>query len=221
MIPSSSVLGVQSPSLCRTFTAESAKIWYDLGSAWASGRVWDEETITNVLLRDVEQAHPQDVVTVQFYKAQEQFTGADWEWWLTDGKRWLGLLIQAKRLTVDSGKYQGIKHVVGKEEVRQVDLLLEWANDKGLDPLYAFYNYSQAPIRKYQWNCGRHDLTLPIFGCTVAHAAAVKRQLIQGGAGLPKMSQISYPMRCLVCCPALADADGLLPSRAYRIVCRL
>jgi hypothetical protein len=89
---------LSSPPLCRTFTNQSAKIWRDLSRAQATGIGRGEETITDDLLQDVQQAHPREVVTVQFHKREEGFTGADWEWWLTDDRLWLGLLIQAKRL---------------------------------------------------------------------------------------------------------------------------
>jgi len=55
----------------------------------------------------------------------------------------------------------------------------------------------------------------------VAHAAAVKRALVQGGAGLPKISPISYPLRCLICCPVLAEPDNSLPGCAHGIAKRL
>jgi hypothetical protein len=60
-----------------------------------------------------------------------------------------------------------------------------------------------------------------MLGCTVAHAEAVKRKLSRGGAGLPKMSTVSYPLRCLVCCSVLADPDASLPGRAYGVTKRL
>jgi hypothetical protein len=207
-----------SSTLCRTFTAESAKVWNDLGAAWAAGRIYDEETITNVLLADVERAHPQDVAAFQFYKPQETITGADWEWWLSDGTHWFGVLIQAKRVTIDTGKYQGIKHAVGSARTPQVDLLLHWASCKDLDPLYIFYNCSQAPVTKFKWNCGRDDIAAQTYGCTVAHATTVKRVLKQGGAGLPKMSRVSYPLRCLVCCPVVSNLDNSLPDRTHDVV---
>jgi hypothetical protein len=204
-------------SLCRTFADQSAKIWDDLMMAQMSGRVWDEETITNILLRDVERAHPQDVATFQFKKPQEKVTGADWEWWLTDGRLWLGLLIQAKRLDPESYRYRGIKHRVGTDQIPQIDLLLRWADFKGIDPLYLFYNYSNTRLHALNWNCGSMDPDLEQLGCTIAHAGAVKRVLSYGGAGLPKMSTVSYPLRCLVCCPMLADPDDSLPGRAHGI----
>jgi hypothetical protein len=100
--------------------------------------------------------------------------------------------------------------------------MIQWAQSKGLDPLYVFYNYSQAPITKFQWNCGWRNTDTALLGCTVAHADAVKARLVQGGAGLPKMSVVSYPLRCLACCPTVSPAlPSSLPGRAAGIVQRL
>lgn len=134
---------------------------------------------------------------------------------ITDGRLWLGLLIQAKRLDLKSHKYRNIKHLVGKEAQRpQIDLLIEQARLKQIDPLYFFYNYSPSPLAAFRWNCGRFPPVRRQLGCTAAHAFAVREVLQRGGAGLPKMSAISLPMKCIVCCPVLSDPDGSLPGRA-------
>jgi hypothetical protein len=69
----------------------------------------------------VQRAHPYELLTLQFTKPLENHTGADWEWWLTDGRLWFGLLIQAKRLDPKSHKYQHIKHAMGKRKILQAD----------------------------------------------------------------------------------------------------
>jgi hypothetical protein len=190
--------------LCFTFEKQAEKIWNALTAAQSMGLAYGEETVTDNLLLEVQKAHPREVITVPFWKPQEKFTGADWEWWLTDGRTWFGLLIQAKRLGRTSHKYEGLKHRVGKERIPQIELLLKWARDKEIDPLYFFYNHDNGRVGSLPWNCGSMFPSPAQLGCTVAHAAAVERLLVaQGGAGLPKMSTISNPLRCLVCCTAL------------------
>jgi hypothetical protein len=78
------------------------KIWKQLGTARALGINRGEETVTDDFLLDVQAAHPTEVATFQFNKPEEAITGADWEWWLTDGRKWAGLLIQAKILNPKS-----------------------------------------------------------------------------------------------------------------------
>jgi hypothetical protein len=208
-----------SPPLCITFARQAEKIWGDLSRAQARGFDRNEETITDDFLDDVQNQHPQEVATFQFNKRHERFTGADWEWWLTDDHVWLGLLVQAKRLRRHSHKY-GIKHWVPTASMWQIDLLIRQANWKGIDPLYCFYNYDSSSPNHLTWNCCTAH-ALPRFGCTVAHAIAVKNQLYLGGAGLPKMSTVSYPLSCLVCCSGDAAARASLPVRALDVIQKL
>ena len=142
-------------------------------------------------------------------------------WWLTDDQSWFGLLIQAKRLGRTTHKYGGLKHRVGKDRIPQIDILLNCARHKGIDPLYFFYNYNSGRLGSLQWSCGSIYPNMAQLGCTVAHAAAVKRLLVQGGAGLPKMSTISSLLRCLVCCTGLASPDNSLPERTHGVTRRL
>jgi hypothetical protein len=205
-------------SLCDTLDGEGRRIWIELASSYNSGIGRKEETITDDLLVRVHAAHPYEVLTFPFRKHDEAKTGADWEWWLTDGALWFGLLIQAKKLDPASHKYHGIKHVVRSSNTPQIDLLMTQAGLKGIDPLYFFYNYSTSPLASFQWNCGVVPKEIEQFGCTVAHARGVKYLLRQGGAGLPKLSRISVPMKCLVCCSCIASSNAGLPSRGEAVV---
>jgi hypothetical protein len=208
-----------SPSLCQTFANQAQKVWTDLSRAQARGLDRNEETITDDFLDDIQNQQPQAVATFQFNKRDERFTGADWEWWLTDDHVWLGLLVQAKRLRRNSHKY-GIGHRVPSASMSQIDLLIQQANWKGIDPLYCFYNSDSSWPNHLTWNCcTMHDF--PLFGCTVAHGIAVRSQLSLGGAGLPKMSTVSYPLSCLVCCTGGAGARTSLPIRAHDVIQRL
>jgi hypothetical protein len=68
----------------------------------------------------------------------------------------------------------------------QIDRLQQQASLKRIEPLYCFYNYSSAWPFALTWKCYAAPRRLERFGCTVADATAVKAQLGQGGAGLPK-----------------------------------
>ena len=94
-----------SDPLCKTFVGMACKIWNELGMARAMGINRGEETVTDDFLLGVQMAHPTEVATFQFNKPEEAKTGADWEWWLTDGRKWAGLLIQAKILKPKANLY--------------------------------------------------------------------------------------------------------------------
>ena len=49
-----------------------------LRNATRGGLNRGEETITDDLLLNVRNAHPHEVITYQFNKREENFTGADW-----------------------------------------------------------------------------------------------------------------------------------------------
>jgi hypothetical protein len=130
---------LHSRPLRHTFGIESASVWTDLHKASVTGLIRGEETITDDLLLNIQTAHPYEVITYQFNRREESFTDADWEWWLTDGRLWFGLLIQAKRLNPKSHRHPQINKRVGKKKP-QIDLLIEQAALKDIDPLYFFYN---------------------------------------------------------------------------------
>lgn len=196
-----------SPSLCGTFETESKNIWVDLEYALQMGLIRDEETITNDLLLNVQRAHPFEVIVIQSNKPEEGEIGADWELWLTNGTKWVGLLVQAKKLNPKTNRYEKIKY---KD---QMGSLIRWAGSKGIAPLYFFYNYSSSSSHRFTWNCFSTSFIKAQLGCTVAPAVAVKTVVNSGGTGFSKLSRISLPMKCLVCCPGFADPDTSLPGR--------
>lgn len=205
---------LQSDPLCSTFHAMAHKIWNELELARSLGISRGEETVTDNFLLDVQAAHPADVATFQFTKLEESITGADWEWWLTDGRLWAGLLIQAKILKLKANLYSSIKHKVRGRP--QIDIILDQANFKGIPALYFFYNHTLLDISKLTWNCLSTGLQLKQLGCTVAYAQAVKPLIKKGGAGISTLGPISVPLRCLVCCRGWATRpdNPSLPSRA-------
>lgn len=207
-----------SDPLCNTFVTMAQKIWTELGSARSLGIKRGEETVTDNFLLDIQAAHPAEVATFQFTKPEESITGADWEWWLTDGRQWTGLLIQAKILKLKANLYSSIKHKVRGRP--QIDILLDQADLKGIPALYFFYNHTLLTFPKLTWNCLSTVPQLEQLGCTVAYAAAVKPLIKQGGVGISTLGPACVPLRCLVCCRGLSGQSGnpSLPSRAQGVV---
>lgn len=202
-----------STSLCKSFSDQALVIWTQLRRAHSLGILRDEETITNDLLLTLQSAHPTEIATFQFRKVEEKFTGADWEWWITDGTRWIGFLVQAKILNRNCGKYTTLHHKVGAFRHPQIALLISEAKRKCIIPLYVFYNYKWSGITK----CCDSDIDTAQFGCTVAHANIVHHRVGQGGAGLATLAEISLPIQCMVCCSGQSSS---LPERAAHAVVR-
>lgn len=209
---------LESDPLCKTFTAMARKIWRQLGQARAVGINRGEETVTDDFLLEVQEAHPAEVSTFQFNKHQEAIIGADWEWWLTDGRKWAGLLIQAKILNPKSNLYSAIKHNVRGRP--QIDIILQQAAHKGIPALYFLYNHTRLRLSDLNWNCRSTDPQIEQLGCTVAHAAALKPLVKQGGVGIVTLGAIAVPLRCLVCCRGHVgpNQSPSLPARAHGVV---
>ncbi|RWF74739.1 MAG: hypothetical protein EOS26_15920 [Mesorhizobium sp.] len=194
----------------------AAKIWKDLGNARSHGISRGEETITENFLLDVQLAHPAEVSTFQSNKREEAVTGADWEWWLTDGRQWLGLLIQAKILNPRSNLYSAIKHKVAGRP--QIDNLINQAALKGIPAFYFFYNHTNLGFSDLSWKCGSFAPQIEQLGCTVADAHAVRPLVRQGGVGIITLDPVTLPLRCLVCCRGHARGPEFsLPERASGI----
>ena len=143
---------LDSDPICKTFIRMAEKIWADLAKARSLGISRAEETVTDDFLLDVQASHLREVATFQFHKRHEAITGADWEWWLTDGKKWTGLLIQAKILNPKSNTYSSIKHKVNGKP--QIDIVIDQANYKGIPALYFFYNHTKLTFPTLKWTCG-------------------------------------------------------------------
>jgi hypothetical protein len=68
-----------------------------------AGFVWKEETVTDLLLAEVASS----IRVVPFTRSQEARLGADWLWWWIDGDgEAFGMLVQAKRLRIDSKRWK-------------------------------------------------------------------------------------------------------------------
>lgn len=209
---------LHSDPLCDTFIAMAQKIWTELGRARLLGISRSEETVTENLLLQIKSAHPREVETFQFNKHEESITGADWEWWLTDGQLWVGFLVQAKILRQKANIYSSIKHKVRGRP--QIDILLDQANLKGIPALYFLYNHTSLTFPKLSWNCLSTAPQLEQLGCTVAHAAAIKPLIKQGGVGISTLGPVCIPLRCLVCCQGFPGSSVhlSLPGRANGII---
>ena len=207
-------------SLCATFWHMAQTIWVDLGDARKFNLHLGEETITETFTLDVQRLHEHEVFTLQFNKMQEARNGADWEWWLTDGQWWVGILIQAKVLNHKSNTYSHIKHKVRGSNTSQIRLLIQEAARKRIAPLYFLYNHTNLNSPPIHWNCCR-PIYMQQLGCAIAHASSIDTIIKQGGAGIVKVSAASLPLQCLACCPWIESPAATLPLVADGILRRL
>ncbi|HEY3864561.1 MAG TPA: DUF6615 family protein [Solirubrobacteraceae bacterium] len=170
----------------------------------------------SALILELRRAHPQEIIVKPFNRHAEAQNGADWAWWF-QGKKWLGMRVQAKKLYADSRRYAALAHTIGKTKKRQVDVLISQAKKDKLFPMYCFYNFwdiAAHPLKNVSFNCGTFPPSEHRLGCTLASAEEVKLLAIdQGKDDLATVGRISFPWICLVCCPTGTATGHDLASR--------
>lgn|GEM_PF-5682445 len=170
-----------------------------------------EETITESLLLEVAKAFPS--IRVQtFTRAQEsRETGADWVWWWEGKTHWFGSLVQAKRLVPKAGGQHGYdfnyrpKRSKGNPNPpRQIDLLLEDAERRGLPAIYALYNGPDFTIDRQQWSCGILPFSIDSMGVAVLPALMAENWSTID-TSMESIGPLSRPLPCQVCPPTCRD----------------
>jgi hypothetical protein len=111
------------PSLCGTFRKQAGTVLNQMLTASQLGLALSEETITGTVLYNIAAVHQYgNIVIYPAHKAAEAKHGADWEWWLVHGTKFLGFRIQAKRLP--NGRYEGL----AKDNYTQLNKLVSAAS---------------------------------------------------------------------------------------------
>jgi integrase len=203
-------------ALCPTLHTLAATTWRHMTYQAQHGfRLPDERAATDYNMIEMAIRHD-DIVRVRLFGTSEEArTGADWHWWVTDDKRYLSLLVQAKKLVSDV--YAQLGHVVASSRTRQIDLLIDVCRRStaatpytGSIPMYVFYNGdfgTRFPLDR----CENPAVTSEQRGCTVALAEEVRAVFDTPSRGanpsLAAIGAIAWPWRCLFCCERLAQVS--------------
>lgn len=129
-------------------------------------------------------------------RINEPRTGADVEWWIGDSNGYLPCLVQAKRLTIGSNRYEKLFHQVATwrqfPAQLQAERLVAYAAMKGRLAVYAFWNGPPRKFRLPKDGCGRPEQELR--GCTLALAcdvARITRTCMAANSGTPSIADIA------------------------------
>ena len=203
-------------TICEDFVDQAHTAWNWIRYSILTRIPISEESITDFSLLNLGLKHPHEIITRKINRRQESVEGADWEWWLTDERSWLGLLVQAKKIGSRRLEYRGIGKT-DKNGRMQIDVLIQSALQSVPKriPLYVFYNYWDQRRFDPSWLCGTYQKSVGMLGCGVSHAAAVRQVLLAGSTRLHDLSKSIYPWSCLVCCTGYSDETSNLPSRAF------
>lgn len=163
-----------------------------------------EDGITSVNLTALTSL-PNSVV-VEDTRVDESSKGCDYELWIGhESSGWSRYAVQAKKISVSSGYYRNLRHLVGGQA--QVDILEKYATANRAAGIYCFYNYSRS---RHAWNC-----SLPRdseqLGCSVTPLHVVRECLRRRGARTFLWIHLrpeTIPWRCLVRCPGFLSSPA-------------
>jgi hypothetical protein len=190
------------------FLLEQARqVWADRAVAKAAGVPWQEETITDILIKNIRLSYPGHVEVIPFSKPIEGESGADWLLSFINSDQTVSatMLVQAKRLDDAERDYPGIGRRIGEREPPelQIDQLIATARTHSIPALYAFYNHVSDPTRVSHLCASLpHDAAEQLhgFGISIAAASAVKAKLPD--QTFDRHQPDSIPFHCLLCTKA-------------------
>ncbi len=205
--------------LTRILEEFSRETWETMWLTHSAARTSREEYFTERLFVSLLSRARHLTHFIPFPPHKEAINGADWEWWISDGRHWIGLLVQAKALDLKHQRYTKLDYKPRKASRSQLSLLIEDATARGLTPIVACYNYS--PSSAFAWNCLSIARDNPLFGCSIIDAV-VARHLINTVKGKPKkgfstVAALSFPLRCLTACRGFANGVGVA-QRAFGVL---
>lgn len=194
--------------------------WRRRGAAKRQKLSFSEESITETVLQDLAVTFPSGCISiVSFNKRQEGKTGADWAWTFlsSDGATNLPMLVQAKVLDLQDFEYPEIKRTMGraKPPIRQIDQLIQSAENLGWPAIYAFYNHLDDPTRipnVCPTLLGAYQHLPEAWGISIADAHRVRSKL--DDQTFDAHRQHSIALHCLLC----SRGAGRLPSGSPKAI---
>ncbi|WP_162628755.1 DUF6615 family protein [Marinobacter bohaiensis] len=182
--------------------------------------VQSEETLTDINLLEIKREGLYFFRVDKPTKHEEKEKGFDWEFWIgCNLSGWDRYAVQAKRMYLESGKYERLRHKHKGATKFQIEVLEDFAQSTGAIPLYCFYNAIDHAQLKGHWHC-TYPPELEQMGCTIVPLRIVKQahkpRKPKSFKDLHKDSS-AKPWQCLLCPgvlnPKLAQhPNGFLPE---------
>lgn len=200
--------------LCEITRKQASWVWNSLRTARVHGLKIGEESITDFLVLQLKKQAKGTYFIESFTRPEEKTTGADWELWLTGpSRRWLGLRVQAKVISIDATRYPQL-HYRRKDGTYQVDQLVRDATKHRATPLYCLYSYWKgSEAGRIKWPCGTFKRNSRLFGASWMAVRDVRSLKALRTDLLKRVAPTLAPFHCLFCCHGTERDD--LPSRAH------
>lgn len=126
----------QIKDICDTFQRLTLNIANKVNEAGYTGLGIHEETITDLMLNQVQYEHAEHFITKKFTNKEEgSIYGADWLWCIGEPGSWITFAVQAKIANINTGRVNFLHYNNGK----QYSLLINFAKQFHLIPKYSIY----------------------------------------------------------------------------------
>ncbi|WP_308447932.1 DUF6615 family protein [Pandoraea communis] len=199
--------------LCQITQWNARWIWRTLRDARKYQSKIGEESVTDFLVLQLKQHSGGSYYIDSFTRHEEKLSGADWELWITGpSRKWLGLRVQAKVISIDSKRYAQL-HYKRKDGSFQVDQLVVDAKRHKAFPLYCLYSYwKSSEAGKLKWPCGTLKKNARLFGASWISVRDVRHLKVTRADDIKSVAKLLHPFHCLFCCGGYGGTD--LPTRA-------
>ena len=188
----------------RLFENLAEEVWQRLDNGNRLGVSQGETSLTDYLLLQIALLRSPSIRVLKTPITDENVQGTDWEWWIgTPQSGWLRYAVQAKKLDLNSGRYNHLGHLVNGE--LQASILRRFAETNRAIPAYCLYNYVKRDSWAPYWHCQQPGPLVPQqLGCSITSLQVVEEALQTKGARCFDWihRQLTLPWRCLLRCPA-------------------
>ena len=218
-----------SPTLVETLETLAADTWTrlrDVSALSARSVRFGEETITDLLMLDLNRLGPAKALFTPTSKPVEAIQGTDFECWVgSDDAGWLRFAIQAKKLDLATSRYKELGRSVKSQQKRQIDILESFAQANRAAPLYCLYNFSKSADPQIHGKCCQGSFSVDQLGCTITASSTIQ-DVLKFPTGRKTFDYIhrreyTLPWRCLVLCPRIRASfppeSGTSPSAREQI----
>ena len=181
--------------ICKSFKALAQKSWETIQTSKAVSFQLKEETLTDFNLLYLKIHSSKQVITHAFNKSAEGVTGADWEWWFTDGLKWMVFRVQAKIINNISDEFEHL-HYQGRASIPQSEKLILEAERPVLKriPLYCLYMATDKLD-----SSKLAGVPLELYGCSLLSAYRVRALRSAKVRHVAKLQADLLPWHQLVC----------------------
>ena len=200
-----------SENLAGTLETLATDTWMrlrDVASLASRSVRFGEETITDLLMLDLNRLGSTKALFTPTSKPVEAIQGTDFECWVgSEGAGWLRFAIQAKKLDLTKSRYNELGRCVKSRQKKQIKILEEFAQANRAAPLYCLYNFWEPADPQTHGTCCQRPFTKEQLGCTITASSTIQ-DVLKAPKGRKTFDYIhrckyTVPWRCLAICPRI------------------